>query len=199
MKNQTKNLILKNAAVLFYSSAINHVTLDDIASKSGISKKTIYKYFENKEDLVIKTIRKQAKILKKNISRIQQKGHNALEELMHFITYINKKMHRVYPMVKNEIKKGPANSFFNAINYSDTIILQFIVDNIENGKQQGLYKEQIDAQAFCESYDVLSKSIYFNYYFTDLNVKKKSFEFVSSLFLYGLVTQLGLDYLQLTL
>ena len=47
-----KNKILHNAADMFLNLGFKSVTMDDIASNSGVSKKTIYAHFSNKTDLV---------------------------------------------------------------------------------------------------------------------------------------------------
>ena len=44
--------IIHNASELFITYGFKSVTMDDIANKLGISKKTIYQHFENKTKLV---------------------------------------------------------------------------------------------------------------------------------------------------
>ncbi len=47
-----KEVILKKTGDIFLKLGFKSVTMDDIASELGVSKKTIYKYFKNKEELV---------------------------------------------------------------------------------------------------------------------------------------------------
>ena len=47
-----KENIITKASELFLTLGFKSVTMDDIANEMGISKKTIYKYFNNKEILV---------------------------------------------------------------------------------------------------------------------------------------------------
>ena len=47
-----KDNILKISSQLFLEIGFKNVTMDDIAEKMGISKKTIYSYFKNKYELV---------------------------------------------------------------------------------------------------------------------------------------------------
>ena len=46
--------IINKAEDLFLRYGLKSVTMDDIARKLGISKKTLYQYVENKTDLVSK-------------------------------------------------------------------------------------------------------------------------------------------------
>ena len=46
------NNLLNNISTLFKKYGVKSVTMDDIASEFGISKKTLYQHFENKTDVV---------------------------------------------------------------------------------------------------------------------------------------------------
>ncbi len=50
--NETKEKILLGAKKLFLRLGLRNVTLDDICRELGISKKTLYLHFEDKNDLV---------------------------------------------------------------------------------------------------------------------------------------------------
>jgi len=47
-----KDLIVKTVSKLISEYGIQHTTMDAVANDCGISKKTIYKYFNNKSDLI---------------------------------------------------------------------------------------------------------------------------------------------------
>jgi AcrR family transcriptional regulator len=50
--NETKSRILQAAQELFFSYGIRSITMDDIARHLSISKKTIYQFFEDKDQIV---------------------------------------------------------------------------------------------------------------------------------------------------
>ena len=54
--NDKKEYILKQIRELYLKFGIKSVTMDDVASEFGISKKTLYQYFEDKADLVQQVI-----------------------------------------------------------------------------------------------------------------------------------------------
>ncbi|GEQ86431.1 hypothetical protein ULMS_19390 [Patiriisocius marinistellae] len=169
--------------------------MDDIAEKCGISKKTIYRHFQNKDDLLYEAIKLEAFEVKKNIDRIRLKNDNALEELQKFFKYINNVARVISPSFGRDLKKYHNSNLFKAITFKDKIIIPFVIGNLEKGKREGLYKEDIDAVEICKSYDELSNAVYFNYYFTDSSINSKSLEFLSTLFLYGLVSKIGWEHL----
>lgn len=51
-KKKLKDLILEKSRELFLTIGFKSVTMDHIANAMGISKKTIYNFFENKTSLV---------------------------------------------------------------------------------------------------------------------------------------------------
>ena len=63
MNSTKKDLIIKTASKLISEYGIQHTTMDAVANDCGISKKTIYKYFNNKSDLIahVQTIFKNEK------------------------------------------------------------------------------------------------------------------------------------------
>ena len=63
--------------------------MDDIANKCGVSKKTIYKYFENKSDLLQAVIKLQVDELKEFLNEMNINSANSLEELHGFFKYWN--------------------------------------------------------------------------------------------------------------
>ncbi|AUC74528.1 MULTISPECIES: TetR/AcrR family transcriptional regulator [unclassified Olleya] len=66
----TKAELLKHAITKFTQCGSKHVTLDELASALGISKKTIYSFFKNKEDLVTASLDSLLKEFREDIDGI---------------------------------------------------------------------------------------------------------------------------------
>lgn len=66
----TKADLLKCSITMFTQCGSKHVTLDEIATTLGISKKTIYTFFDNKEDLVASSLESLLNAYKEDINRI---------------------------------------------------------------------------------------------------------------------------------
>lgn len=54
---ETRNKIIEKASELFLGMGIRNITMDQIASESGVSKRTIYELFKDKDDLVMQSLR----------------------------------------------------------------------------------------------------------------------------------------------
>src|SRR5204863_3766378 len=78
--NAMREKIIKKAGELFLKVGFKSITMDDIAREMGISKKTIYKHFENKELLIEATTEVVHTEVHQAIDEIMSKNHNAIAE-----------------------------------------------------------------------------------------------------------------------
>lgn len=74
--------IMEGADELFCRFGIKNVTMDDIARHLGMSKKTIYQYFEDKNKLVVKMVEADIEEHHQHIHRIEHQTKNAVEEIL---------------------------------------------------------------------------------------------------------------------
>ena len=75
-----KDKIINKASEMFLKLGFKSVTMDDIAGEMSISKKTIYKYFCNKELLIEESTATVHKEIHEIINTIISKNYNAIEE-----------------------------------------------------------------------------------------------------------------------
>jgi AcrR family transcriptional regulator len=154
-----KEKIIAKATDLFLKLGFKSVTMDDIAGEMCISKKTIYKYFCNKELLIEESTNMVHKEVHQIIDNIVAKNHNAIEENF-----------EIRKMFKEMFKAGDTSPVFQLkkhypeiyemvmsreINECNTVFKQ----NIEKGIQQGLYRENTPVDAYVEFYYTLIFSI----------------------------------------
>ena len=66
----TKEELLKCSIAKFTQYGSKHVTLDELANELGISKKTIYTFFKNKEDLVASSLENLLNEYREDINRL---------------------------------------------------------------------------------------------------------------------------------
>jgi AcrR family transcriptional regulator len=154
-----KEKIISKATELFLKLGFKSVTMDDIAGEMCISKKTIYKYFCNKELLIAETTEMVHKAIHQSIDAIVAKNHNAIEENFE-IRKMFKEMFKAgdtspafqlkkhYPEIYNKVMS-------QEINECNTVFKQ----NIEKGIQQGLYREDIQIETYVGFYYTLIFSI----------------------------------------
>ncbi|WP_395049812.1 TetR/AcrR family transcriptional regulator [Flavobacterium sp.] len=154
-----KDKIIAKATDLFLKLGFKSVTMDDIAGEMCISKKTIYKYFCNKELLIAETTETVHKAIHQSIDTIVAKDHNAIEENFE-IRKMFKEMFKAggtspayqlkkhYPEIYNTVMS-------REISECNTVFKQ----NIEKGIQQGLYRKEMLIDTYVGFYYTLIFSI----------------------------------------
>ncbi|NIJ46394.1 AcrR family transcriptional regulator [Wenyingzhuangia heitensis] len=190
-----KNHILKVSKALFFSFGIQNISMDDIANKCGVSKKTIYKHYENKSNLLSQTIVLQVEELKSNLTKTSAVSRNALEELHSFFKYINEISYVISPVYGKELKKFYPNKYMEVFQFKNEIIIPFVLQNIEKGIEEGLYKQELNIQETYESFDNISKIIFTSEASYSYQTNKNAVAFLNSLFMYRLVSVTGLKLL----
>ena len=89
-KENKKNTILKAARKLFFDRGFKFVTVDSIAAKAGVSKGSIYLYFDSKEEIYAQVLITDNIELNKDIKIFSTKEAPAAELLLEFSQiYIN--------------------------------------------------------------------------------------------------------------
>ena len=139
-----KTKILEKATDMFLNYGFKSVTMDDIANKMGISKKTIYAHYENKTKLVEDCTMHLFDTISHGIDNICSLGKNPIEEL-----YEIKKFAMVH--LKDE-KSSPQ---YQLLKYYPKIhetirqkqyemMRECVVDNVERGVALGIYRENLN-------------------------------------------------------
>jgi len=138
--------IIHKAADMFITLGFKSVTMDDIATAMGISKKTIYAHFKNKTDLVKEATLALFHVISHGIDCISNQDNNPIEEL-----YAIKKFVMMHLKDERSSPQYQLQKYYPEI--SKTLKgLQFdkmqecTLRNLRKGVAQGLYREQLDIE-----------------------------------------------------
>ncbi|MFZ4105701.1 TetR/AcrR family transcriptional regulator [Flavobacterium sp.] len=154
-----KDKIISKAGDLFLKLGFKSVTMDDIAGEMCISKKTIYKYFCNKELLIEESTAQIHKEIHTIIDQIISKNYNAIEENFE-IRKMFKEMFKladaspIYQM-KKHYPKIYEKVISREIEECNAIFKQNIIKGIKNG----LYRKEINITNYIKFYYTLVFSI----------------------------------------
>lgn len=158
-RRKMKEKIIKKATDMFLKLGFKSVTMDDIACEMCISKKTIYKYFSNKEKLIeegTEVIHQKIHML---MDEVVSKNFNAIEE--------NFEMRKMFKEMFQSFDHSPAyqlkkhypeiyeKMMANEIEDCNKMFSQ----NIVKGIQQGLYRQETDVESATKFYYTLIFSI----------------------------------------
>lgn len=102
---ETKERIIVKAGELFPSMGIRNVTMDQIAAELGMSKRTIYEHFKDKDDLVIQVIEHDMLQNNRKLLDIVAQTENAIEALYVIIEREFSRIISFNPVFMEDIKK----------------------------------------------------------------------------------------------
>ena len=154
-----KDQILIKATDMFLTLGFKSVTMDEIATEMGISKKTIYKYFSNKELLIEESTQLVHKEVIETIDKIVAKNFNAIEENFQIRRMFKEMFKYSETSPVYQLKKHYPEVYQKVVGYQIEICEGCFRDNILKGISEGLYRENIDVENYVKFYYTLIFSI----------------------------------------
>ena len=139
-----KSRILIKGTELFFRYGVKTVTMDAIANELGISKKTIYQHFPDKDSMVYEVVKMfteedlaKWKELDRLYSNVIEKMFKSFEMTKDLITQMN-------PRLLYEIQKYFPNAFTLFAEHSEKCINENLIADFKKGAQFGYFRNDID-------------------------------------------------------
>jgi AcrR family transcriptional regulator len=151
MNEELKNILLK-VRELYMKYGIKSITMDDVARELSISKKTLYQYVTDKDDLVGKFVDHEIEIRQEEISKCFGFGFNAIEELFEISIFMNKLMRDQNPATDYDLKKYYPQHHQKTLNARREGIYRYILGNLKKGVQEGLYRKDMNKEIIAKLY-----------------------------------------------
>lgn len=141
---EVQERILDTAFTLFRQYGTRSITMDDIAVRMGISKKTLYAHFADKSDLVTNVMSRHLKLMEDQCVDGLTQSKDAIEELFLVMKMLEDKMRNMNPVVMMDLQKYHARAFQLFEQHREVFMLQMIRRNLERGIREGLFREDLD-------------------------------------------------------
>jgi TetR/AcrR family transcriptional regulator, cholesterol catabolism regulator len=143
---ETRDKIIETAKVQFMRFGVRSVTMDDIARQAGVSKKTIYQEFADKNQLVYDTFSAALEediVSMEDLPRIKD---GIIEHLVGLTYYIRKRFTDMNPLVMNEIQRYFPQCWRLFEDFKHGHILKEITELLEKGKEEGFFRSEINTE-----------------------------------------------------
>jgi AcrR family transcriptional regulator len=144
MINSTEERILDSAHNLFFQYGIKSVTMDDIAGHLGMSKKTIYSFFDDKDKLVCALTGKEFENQQSDLIKIADQTQNAVEEMMGIIKYLSVMFSKMNRYLIYDLQKYHPNAWKLFSNFKEDCIVKVMQRNIKRGIKEELYRPAVN-------------------------------------------------------
>jgi AcrR family transcriptional regulator len=195
--NEQKVNIINTSWALFFQYGIKSVTMDDIASKMGISKKTLYQFFSNKNELINQVCEWEINNPKFSFQSDQIVKLNALDQYFEFFNFVNEILPQKCDSLDYDLKK-----YYPEIwkKFKDAKIKEFHIEilyNLQKGIDEGLYRPELNIGFISKNL----VSFYLNLSITEYQVfssdevfNKDMHRELTLYHLHGICTQKGIEY-----
>lgn len=143
--------ILKVTSIMFRKYGIRSISMDDIARELGMSKKTLYQYVENKNDLVEKLL---ANIINSSAACITEDttGMNAIDILLEVSVKVSHEIKEMNPAIAFDLEKFYPALYRTFVHAKRDHVYRKIKENLEQGINEGIYRTDLDADLVSKLY-----------------------------------------------
>jgi len=195
---EPKERIIEQARELFIRLGIRSISMDDIAGQIGMSKKTLYQHFEDKDELVELVVAFETNRMQHDCHACANTAENAVEEIFKTMEMVTQHFRNMNPMVLFDMHKFHGKAFAKFMEHKNIFLLDFISTNLKRGISEGYFRQDIKI-------DILAKfrlecmMLAFNmeaFPPAKYNVAEVTITMIEN-FLYGLATESGFKLIEL--
>jgi AcrR family transcriptional regulator len=141
---EVKDYIISGADKLFCQYGFKSVTMDDIAKHLGVSKKTIYQNFKDKNELINILIRDRIVNQDLQMDKCHAESENAVQELYFGMQDMDYFLATMNPMLFYDLQKYHQEAWLKFIEFKEVEIGKKVSDNLQRGIAEGFYRSDIN-------------------------------------------------------
>jgi TetR/AcrR family transcriptional regulator, cholesterol catabolism regulator len=141
---EVKERILQKATDLFMRYGIRSITMDEIASQLGISKKTIYQFFTDKDDMVEAVVDAEITQNELKCTRFQDQSENAIHEIFIANEEMEEMLKGMNPLIMYDLEKHHPKSHKKFRDHIQRFMYQAVRENLARGMKEELYRDDMN-------------------------------------------------------
>lgn len=188
---------MEKATEVFMRYGVKSVTMDDLAKSLGVSKKTIYKYYSDKNDLVKHIVKAKTQLDKTVCESSKLQAVNAIDELILISKSVSDMFGQLHTSVFFDLKKYHREAWDIMEAHKNDYVRHQIIDNIQRGISEGLYRKNLDSNIISTVYLTTMDAIFDGLSFNQSNINLSTILIEVIRFqIRGMANDRGLSYLK---
>ncbi len=186
--------ITEEAAKLFLKYGIKAVSMDMLANQMGISKRTIYEVFSDKDELIAGVLKLMAVKQKELVEKLFCESENVIEAIFKLFEIMSEHLSKMNPVFSLDMKKYHAGLLSKLQETNEMPFVRTNAEMIARGIREGVFRENIDVEITNKClYEVMRMSDDRDIYNQGDFDKKHVFRDFYINYLRGISTPKGLD------
>ncbi len=141
-----KNRILDGATKLFFRYGVKSITMDSIAADLGISKKTIYQHYPDKDTLVNEVV---SAFIEKDLAQwkeLDEKYSDVIEKMFRSFDIVKETLTEINPRLMFEVQKYHPDAFAIFKQYENDVMFTHLVNDLKNGISNGYFRPELSIE-----------------------------------------------------
>jgi AcrR family transcriptional regulator len=192
-----KDRIIESAAKLFMTYGIKSVTMDAIANQIGMSKRTIYEIFSDKDELVLEVLKRMAHQQKDLVKKVLEDSENSIVAIFKLLEMNRDNFQSMSPAFQADLKKYHHEVLLIKADNSDMPDYRNHKEVIVKGIKEKLFRNDIDPDLANRCLYQLGRSIVDNdLYPYELFSRRDVIRNIFISYLRGISTSKGLDLIE---
>lgn len=151
-EDQKLEQIINGAREMFLKYGIRSVNMDDVARHLGISKKTLYNFVKDKNELVDLAVKHQIDNENRSLAALCCNKLNAIDEQYEVSKIIADQFKQVQPSVMFDLQKYHPSVMKHFEVYKEQVVSKWLYDNMERGVREGYYREDLNIPIIARLY-----------------------------------------------
>ncbi|GHT64800.1 TetR family transcriptional regulator [Bacteroidia bacterium] len=140
---ELKDRIIENATTLFFQKGIRSITMSDIANEMGISKRTLYEVFRDKEELLEECVNYHMGKADREIKQMTEDSKNVVDALMLIYAKHLREAKDVNKSVIHDLKKYHSH-IYEKIECRQKEGVNTFMPLFQRGREQGLLRDDVN-------------------------------------------------------
>jgi TetR/AcrR family transcriptional regulator, cholesterol catabolism regulator len=191
---ELRERIIEGASTLFRSYGIKSVTMDSLASNLGISKRTIYEVFSDKDELLIGVMQAMAERQKTLMRKIILESGNAIEAIFRILEINMNHMQEMSPAFRADIKRIHHEVLMGRYGKCEMPDYRDNTEVIIKGIEDGFFRSDLNADIVNRCFYLIGRSVMDSELFPfESFTRKEVLKNCYINYLRGISTQKGID------
>lgn len=147
---EVKDRIIEESRKLFFKYGVKRVTMDDVSKNLSMSKKTLYQYFSDKDELVEEATKVHLEQEQLEMEDIYNNSANSIDELYQVSRCIRRNINDINPTVLFDLKRSYHKSYLLWTKFKEEYISESIIKNLKRGIEDGYFRKEIDLEVMAK-------------------------------------------------
>jgi len=189
--------ILMGSMQVLLKEGVKKTTMADVAKHLKISKKTLYKFVTDKNDLILKMMQLVKIEDERIINGILEEGLNAIDENFEIYKTVIQKLENIHPAVFSDMEKYHPDAWTYFEEYQNDFVFNCLINNLKRGISEGLYRKDINVEIIAKLYvhrinDIFNPNVFSPDKYLHAEIYIELFKY----HVMGIASEKGIKYLQ---